>query len=550
MENECGRSNQDLGGGEPQTQTSVTDTTSVSDPTSSTCLQQSPNGREGERLLGNTSGVNSEDRESMDNEFRQLSETLVSRCYKASQRIIGRYRSDIFDCDNEGEAYKFCNKLRDLGHEFYSRSFSLISQHGAHVHIVHDCTYPGNGSCRCSFIQKAKIIAGVRFRPSVLRPTVFNSLTVSDWEHILFYFSEERRGRRIHEIRIFGRVEKIPDSIKAFQVERLEGYTEEGTLEICGELDGPEFRRKLEVTQVSKKGARGRDSVRQRKRPRRETIHEKILNFMQDYPCSPIINICNHPLWLNDKDLKFMRADNKLVKDVTDMFMSTLCVWNLYDFNILYKRPNCKPSFAGGFVDNNDFYYNINDSVNVLIKLLEFQFNNDYDQIQQFMQNLYDIIEKKLTKTNCMLVCSPPSAGKNFFFDVFIDYLLNKGQLGRANRFNHFAFQDAHNKRIILWNEPNYETAMVDTLKMMTAGDAYNVNVKHKSNCGVFKTPIIILTNNKISVMYDPAFKDRIIKYHWQAAPFLKDCDRKPTPLAAFEMFKHFNIITDNVKVQ
>ena len=128
--------------------------------------------------------------------------------------------------------------------------------------------------------------------------------------------------------------------------------------------------------------------------------------------------------------------------------------------------------------------------------------------------------------------------------------MLNKGQLGRANRHNQFAFQDAFAKRIIIWNEPNYETALTDMLKMMTAGDAYNVNVKHKSNCGVYKTPIIILTNNLIPMMMDSAFKDRISIYTWKQAPFLKEYNKKPHPLAAFEMFKHYDIIKDNIEIE
>jgi hypothetical protein len=539
-------------GKEIEAESIIPNTAGISTSTSSVDIHDGLSRPKRKRTAGNIRGIDTEDRQELDPEFKRLAEGIVSKCYKASQRIIGRYRSDIFDCANERDAAKLCDRIRELGHQFYTRGFSLISQHGAHVHVVHDCTFPGNGSCRCSFVQKAKTEPGVRFRQGAIRPTLFSDLTISDWYHILEYFTEERRGRRVHEIRIFGRVEKIPDCIKILQGERLERYTTEGTMEICGQLDGPEFRRKLEVTQINKKGLRGSGAAHKGKvkRARRETIYQKILDFMMDHPCSPIVNIINHPLWLEDDDLKFMRADNKIVKDVIDMFMAQLCTWNLYDFNALYKRPECEPTFAGGFSDNNDYYYNISDSVNILIKLLEFQFSNDYEIIQQFMQDVYNVIEKKLPKTNTILVCSPPSAGKNFFFDVFIDYLLNKGQLGAANRHNQFAFQDAFTKRIILWNEPNFESSMVDTIKMMTAGDAYNVNVKHKSNCGVFKTPLIILTNNRISIMQDPAFKDRIIQYHWHQASFLKECDRKPTPLAAFELFKHFNLVEDNILVK
>nr|QUS52556.1 NS1 [Mute swan feces associated ambidensovirus 7] len=536
--------------GEATTPRGTTEEPGILDPTSRVHLQPSGSGVKRKRGLGEVRGFLTDARQVMDPEFRSVAQDIISRCFKAGQRIIGRYRSDIFECQSEAEIDRVCKTIREYGHALYKRGFSLLCKHDSHIHVVHDCVYPGNGSCRCAFIAKAKTIPGVRFRGSVLRPTLFSELSLSDWEHILFYFTETRRGRRLYEVRIHGRVEKIPASIETVQDERVEGGTKEGALEICGSLDGPEFRRELEITSIGQKGIRGRSSINQGKRARRKTIQQKILDFMQDHPCSPIVNIINHPDWLSDPDLKFMRADNKIVKDVIDMFMAQLCIWNFHDFNSLYKRSECVPTFAAGFTDNNEYYYNINDSINILIKLLEHQFSNDYDRIQEFMENLYKVLEKKIPKTNCILVCSPPSAGKNFFFDTFIDYLLNKGQLGTANKNNQFAFQDAFTKRIILWNEPNFETSMIDTIKMMTAGDAYNVNVKHKSNCGVFKTPILILTNNKLSIMQDPSFKDRIIQYNWIPAPFLKECTKKPSPLAAFELFKFFNIIDDNVKVK
>ena len=144
----------------------------------------------------------------------------------------------------------------------------------------------------------------------------------------------------------------------------------------------------------------------------------------------------------------------------------------------------------------------------------------------------------------------PPSGGKNYFVDVFIDYLINKGQFANANKHNMFAFQDAYAKRIILWNEPNYEHSKTDMLKMICAGDAYSVNVKQKSNTAVSRTPIIMLSNKNISLMGDPAFKDRIYMYTWRTAPFLKDYTKKPNPLAAFALLKKYNLVSENVEIK
>lgn len=120
--------------------------------------------------------------------------------------------------------------------------------------------------------------------------------------------------------------------------------------------------------------------------------------------------------------------------------------------------------------------------------------------------------------------------------------LLSYGQLGQANRHNLFAFQEAPNKRVLLWNEPNYESSLTDTIKMMFGGDPYTVRVKNRMDAHVKRTPVIILTNNTVPFMYETAFSDRIIQYKWNAAPFLKDYELKPHPMTFFLLLSKYNI--------
>lgn len=187
-------------------------------------------------------------------------------------------------------------------------------------------------------------------------------------------------------------------------------------------------------------------------------------------------------------------------------------------------------------------YGNINDSINWVNDLLKFQFNDDEESIMKFLTNIVNILDKKLPKRNALCIVSPPSAGKNFFFDMIFAICLSYGQLGMANRHNTFAFQEAVNKRLIVWNEPNYEPILTDTIKMMMAGDPYTVKVKHCLDGHVSRTPIIVLTNSYVPFMQDEAFNDRIFIYKWQAAPFLKEVDKKPFPMAFFEILNMYKI--------
>ncbi|KAL3272069.1 hypothetical protein HHI36_022531 [Cryptolaemus montrouzieri] len=168
-------------------------------------------------------------------------------------------------------------------------------------------------------------------------------------------------------------------------------------------------------------------------------------------------------------------------------------------------------------------------------ELLEYQLG---DNVLDFKRMLINILESNIPKLNCMCIVSPPSAGKNFFFDGVRDYLLNVGQMCNPNRSNHFAYQDCYNKRIIIWNEPNYESSELENLKMLFAGDNLSANVKNKPQANVKRTPVIILSNNEPAFVRHHAFRDRIVTYYWKSAPYLKEYDKKPLPLACINCLK------------
>lgn len=203
-------------------------------------------------------------------------------------------------------------------------------------------------------------------------------------------------------------------------------------------------------------------------------------------------------------------------------------------YNIL---KNAEPVFNYGVT-----YGTLDESVKIIDDLLRHQHSDDQEEISRFLTAVVDIIDKRIPKCNTLVVISPPSAGKNFFFDMIFSICVNYGQLGQANRHNLFAFQEAPNKRVLVWNEPNYESSLTDTIKMMTAGDPFTVRVKNKPDMHVRRTPLIVMTNVQVDFMYDHAFVDRLIKFRWTPAPFLKECEFKPYPMAFFEILNKYNI--------
>lgn len=150
-------------------------------------------------------------------------------------------------------------------------------------------------------------------------------------------------------------------------------------------------------------------------------------------------------------------------------------------------------------------------------------------------------MRKKIPKRNAFYIVGPPSSGKNFFIDMVCAFYLNTGNMGNFNRTNQFPFNDCENRRIILWNEINFAPSNIDTLKMLTGGDLMHVNIKFKPPQPIYRTPVLILSNKE--ELHDSAFNDRVYQYHWNYAPFLKDYDKKPHPLAYAHILKKYKIV-------
>lgn len=81
-----------------------------------------------------------------------------------------------------------------------------------------------------------------------------------------------------------------------------------------------------------------------------------------------------------------------------------------------------------------------------------------------------------------MVIHADPNAGKNFFIDAVAGFFINYGSNRAANKNNQFAFEEAAHKRLVLWNEPNYEAVHVEKLKELLAGATTRVHVKYQGD--------------------------------------------------------------------
>nr|QTZ83179.1 MAG: nonstructural protein [Phoenicurus auroreus ambidensovirus] len=355
------------------------------------------------------------------------------------------------------------------------------------------------------------------------------------------YFS--RNGRKLLFLKVGYR-----DRTKDFGNEDVEergctGEAGDGMVETCRVSRESNLSKQLTYGTALGPGGRGNQSNSSSRGKRQHDRHEEITNFLLKYPCTPMINVCKTKAWLENDSLMYTREDDSILKTCVDVLQARVATWNIFDFQLLYRKHTTLPLWNSLDVDLSPLYYSVEDSVEILTKFLNFQFQDNRECIVEFLTTVYNVCERKIPKLNSVCVLSEPSGGKNFFFDMILAFYWNKGQLGNPNKNNTFAYQECVNKRILLWNEPNYESAETDMLKMVLGGDNYTAKVKYKNDCAVYRTPVIVLTNKTVPFMIDPAFADRCKVYCWNTCPMLREVGSKPIPVAWIDLLEKYSIL-------
>lgn len=398
-----------------------------------------------------------------------------------------------------------------------------------HFHILHPCAWY---NYQCGHLSRA--IDVLKRKPADQQH--FPS-SEQHFKNTLFYIGKYPRWLVYSKMPdgqeqyyVFG-TEYIPES------DLREGDQYANPLEEGDPADKGVLRRRR-----SNSGSGGEDSGRGSKKNKPSSRNggaeaEGIIKLFLKNPTFPLENILRTRLWDMSEFATFIASD-KTVQRAVALLMNRTCKWSYDDYITLYNQEDVHPLF--GAIDQgntHELYYNVPESVDIALELLDYQLESNEamsafsreEKRGEFVSNVFAVCEKIIPKRNAIMVVSPPSGGKNYFFDAIMAFYLNVGIIQNFNKFNNFPLMEAINRRINCWNEPNVEPSAFDTVKMLLAGDPLKAAVKYQSEQPLLRTPVIVLSN-KWAFPKNQAFEDRMFVYTWRRAEFLKEYKKKLNP--------------------
>nr|QTE03788.1 MAG: nonstructural protein 1 [Emberiza spodocephala parvoviridae sp.] len=408
----------------------------------------------------------------------------------------------------------------------------------SHYHIVHACPW-NYYCCRC-------YSPGQRRR--TLRTTELDSFTTTDWYCMLIYLST--KGRYLQYLCSGLTSYKRYRGIEFLQDVRLHDVQgEPQQMEDCNEesenagkrsADDDPGQSSIDLREPTKKVKYATSKVR----------YEDLETFMMQHATVPLQSITNTNIWQGSA-FRFIDADFGKFRSVLNSIRKRLCTWTIEDFKKFYDNNNeIRWEAINSTVD--DYYYSIDESKEKIYELLHYQMKDFalahgisvYEMVKQFMNEVFDICEKRKPKMNTLELTGPAGSGKSWFADMITAYYLNVGHARNWNKNENFPLQSCVYRRIILWNEAQVEQSAHDSVKLLLGGDPCPANVKYLDTQTIPRTPILITANAKLIPNTEP-FNQRMIRYTWLAAPFLKFYTKKPHPLAYQDILEDFNYFID-----
>lgn len=233
--------------------------------------------------------------------------------------------------------------------------------------------------------------------------------------------------------------------------------------------------------------------------------------------------------WSSFRELQASAAFDSQWKKAEDIFRTEACQ---IPFTILLDDQNAEMERLYG-EDNlkTTDILTVQTSVHLLEDWLEFQFGTKKNE---FIDNLYSVLNKVEPKRNTFIIQGPPNCGKTYFLRAILPWFMYFGEV-RTMINNNFPFQDCIQCGIIYIDEFQLTQENIEQMKVIMEGQDTIVNQKCKGGAMLHRTPIIGTTNTT-PWYWVTGEREAIMSrmYYWRAKQFerLKDVRGKLNPLA------------------
>lgn len=139
---------------------------------------------------------------------------------------------------------------------------------------------------------------------------------------------------------------------------------------------------------------RAREGQKGRKRPKRQ--QESIYDYLRENPVLSLTSIVRTPKWLADPLFRFIRLDDKRLQRAIQVFNDEMCTYSTLDFTQLcitipshFSMLRTKTCTA---------FMTVKDSFAAMLAMLDFQFDSSQQEVSEFVNNLYALVEKLIPK--------------------------------------------------------------------------------------------------------------------------------------------------------
>lgn len=161
---------------------------------------------------------------------------------------------------------------------------------------------------------------------------------------------------------------------------------------------------------------------------------------------------------------------------------------------------------------------------------------------EQFMDDLFNVLTKKLPKINTFCLQGEPNSGKSWVLRSLLPWFMYFGEVRQGTGYN-FMWQDCLETSLIFVEELMITQEIVEQCKLVFEGAPTSVHVKCKGDQLLQRTPVLITCNHSmwkwVSADAD-ALKARCKLYRTKTAPFLKDVKWSINPLYWVEEYEQY----------